>query len=126
VLSGDVHHSYAARLHLPPGWAPVWQLVCSPFRNPLPRQLRIASALVFTRPARAIARQLAWSAGARRPRPRWGIARGPWFDNMITTLDIDGRAVRATWERALASDELDERGHLSVGTGTSQETGRKG
>ena len=38
ALSGDVHHAYLAEVAYPPGTgmrSPVWQAVCSPFRNPL-------------------------------------------------------------------------------------------
>jgi len=115
VLSGDVHHSYAARLHLPAGHAPVWQLVCSPFRNPLPRQLRVVTALVFTKPFRALGRLLVQSARVRGPRAHWRIRRGPWFDNMITTVEIIGRTATVKWHRALPGGELDERGSLRVG-----------
>jgi hypothetical protein len=125
VLSGDVHHSYAAALRLPPGRAPVWQLVCSPFRNPLPRPIRVVSAMVFTRPFRALGRLLARSANVRGPRVPWRIRRGPWFDNMITTVEINGRAATVRWHRALAGGELNERGSLRVG-GRTVRRGRRG
>jgi hypothetical protein len=114
VLSGDVHHSYAAQLRLPGVRTPVWQLVCSPFRNPLPRQLRVASALVFTRPSRALGRVLARSARSGDPRVRWRITQGPWFDNMVATVQVSGRAATVRWDRALSSGELAERGRLLV------------
>jgi hypothetical protein len=112
VLSGDVHHSYAARLRTPGTRTPVWQLVCSPFRNPLPRPIRLANAVVFTRPARALGRLLARSARVSGPRPRWQVTHGPWFDNMIATVDFHGRSATVRWERSQPGGGLDERGRL--------------
>ena len=48
---------------------------------------------------------LARLAGARRPRIRWGLTRGPWFENMICTLEFDGRGARARFDRALQGED---------------------
>jgi hypothetical protein len=114
ALSGDVHFSYAARLRLPAGYAPVWQLVCSPFRNPLPKQLRIASGVVLSRPFRVLGRLLARSAKVGARQVRWHIGRGPWFDNMIATVEIDGEGVTVRWLRPLDGGQLEERGRLTM------------
>ena len=98
VLSGDVHCSYTAQAHLRgvahPATA-VHQLVMSPFRNPLHLDLRFANRLVQLPPVRAALRLLALSAGARRPPVRWRVDRGPWFDNGVMTVALDGASARA-------------------------------
>src|SRR4029453_16041840 len=59
VLSGDVHHTYLAELSFPgagDGHSPAWQAVCSPLRNPLPRDQRAAHRRAFPPPAPGAAR----------------------------------------------------------------------
>ena len=54
----------------------------------------------------------AWPAGqaaarsAKVPDPpfRWRITKGPWFDNSIATLRVDGRNVRLSWEKPTHGD----------------------
>src|SRR5215213_9604418 len=63
VLSGDVHHTYLAELtfrgeHAGHSHSPAWQAVCSPLRNPLPRDQRLAHTRAFRRPARAVTRRV--------------------------------------------------------------------
>lgn len=71
VLSGDVHHSYAARVE----WAgetgempsaPVHQLVCSPVHNYVPLSVKPVFTLAWTRPAARLAR---WWAQLHRVPP---------------------------------------------------------
>nr|WP_269205161.1 alkaline phosphatase D family protein [Motilibacter aurantiacus] len=97
VLSGDVHLSYASRAHIAAASddaAPVWQLVMSPFRNPLSRSIRAANRVLMTPPARAAVTWLARRAGVPAARIRWGLDHGPWFDNGVSTLTVRGRDVR--------------------------------
>ena len=35
-----------------------------------------------------------------RPKIRWRITHGPWFDNMLSALEFDGRTARLRLERA--------------------------
>ncbi|MGH3329224.1 MAG: hypothetical protein ACRDPT_15780, partial [Streptomycetales bacterium] len=39
---------------------------------------------------------------ARVPFPamRWRVMRGPWYDNAIATLDVDGPRATVRWEAA--------------------------
>jgi len=84
------------------------QLVCSPIRNPLPRTVRYLAA--------ASAYGLAWPVGllaarsAKVPDPpfRWSLTDGPWFDNVIATLDLDGRRARVAWNTADIREGEDE------------------
>jgi hypothetical protein len=86
----------------------VWQATCSPFRNPLSSKERRGVTLGFSRPATAVARTLARSAGVPRPPVRWRFQDGdPRFDNQVGTLDLDGRRGVARLERAVPSG----RGH---------------
>jgi hypothetical protein len=102
VISGDIHHSYLAEVDLPAGTGPrsaVYQVVCSPIHNLLPPSLRRAQRLARSRAAEVAARTLAAMAGVRRPEIRWRITRGPWFDNMLSALEFDGRKARVRFER---------------------------
>ena len=70
----------------------------SPFRNPLHLDLRFANRLARLRPVRAALRLLALSAGVRRPPVRWTVDSGPWFDNGVMTVVLDGASARAEVE----------------------------
>jgi len=132
VLSGDVHCSYTARARLPevsgvrgvhgPRTA-VHQLVMSPFRNPLHLDLRFANRLAQLRLVRALVRLLALSAGVRRPPVRWTVDAGPWFDNGVMTVVLDGPSARAEVEHVRA----DRRGaatHPPAAAGPLRRSGR--
>ena len=56
-------------------------------------------------PAHFVGRLLARSAGVRDPSVRWRIKDGPWFDNALSTLDIEGRRLNLRIEKALPEDE---------------------
>jgi hypothetical protein len=96
LLGGDVHCSYTARAHPDgvdhPGTV-VQQLVMSPFRNPLKPALRWANRAVQRPAVRAFCRALAASAGVARPPARWEVDGGPWFDNGVMTVVVDGPRV---------------------------------
>lgn len=96
VLSGDVHHGFAAEVTWPDDSAtvPVWQLVCSPFRYVLDSRIEGIFQLVSTSAGTWAARRLARLAGVDPAPFSWSIVDGPWFANQIATLDLDqGRAV---------------------------------
>ena len=90
-----MHHAYIAdaRPTGEPGtWqAPVYQAVCSPLRNPLDANERRAIKLAMTRGAERVGRALARAAGVEDEPLTWEIADGPWFENQVATLDLDGR-----------------------------------
>ena len=94
VVSGDVHHAYLAQIGFPPGSgarAPVWQAVCSPFRNPLEARERRAIRAAASPLAGRIARALAHAAGVPAPRVGWRMVHDdPFFDNQVATLRLDG------------------------------------
>ncbi|WP_093167875.1 alkaline phosphatase D family protein [Sinosporangium album] len=93
LLSGDVHYSYLARLRA----GSVYQLVCSPIRNPLGRVLRLANIVAGFGLATVGGWSLARLARVPRPPYRWRIDHGPWFHNSVAVIDLRGRPV-VTWE----------------------------
>jgi len=101
-LSGDVDHTYLAKLRFPAGagvQSPAWQVVCSPLRNPLPRSQRAAHRRAFRRPAAVLVRRLARLARVEPEAIGWRVVRGPCFDNHIGLLELDGRAATLRVER---------------------------
>jgi hypothetical protein len=94
LLSGDVHHAYLARAEFASGnggRSPVYQAVCSPLRNPLNGHERRAIRIGMTRGAERVGRALARAAGVGEESLGWTIEEGPWFDNQVATLELDGR-----------------------------------
>jgi hypothetical protein len=107
TLGGDVHHAYLARVEFTSDAgveSPVWQAVCSPFRNALStREQRIALA-GESKLASAISRGLARSAGVKPPSVSWSLEQEPTFDNQFATLDIDGDRVSVRIERIVPGE----------------------
>ncbi len=111
LLSGDVHHAYlcevgfkrAAKMR-----SAVYQAVCSPYRNPLEASERRVVRAGFSRPFELLARGLARLSGAPDPGIRWRLLDGPYFDNQVATLRLDGREAIARLDKTVAGDE-DER-----------------
>ena len=103
-LSGDVHHAYLAEAEPVSGSAegsPIFQAVCSPFRNPLNAREQRAIRAAISRPAAVAARLAAKAAGVPPPPLAWRVSDGPWFDNQVATLTLNGRASRLAIERSL-------------------------
>jgi PhoD-like phosphatase len=94
VLSGDVHHAYLCEVAYrgSPERSPVYQAVCSPYRNPLDEKERRVVRAGFGRPFAAFAGALARLAGASDPGIRWRLLDGPCFDNQVASLRLDGRS----------------------------------
>ncbi|MCQ4360046.1 alkaline phosphatase D family protein [Mycobacterium gordonae] len=116
VLSGDVHHSYAARVE----WAgesagaTVHQLVCSPVNNYVPAFVKPVFTLAWTRPAAKLARW--WARLHRVPDLplSWTNTCGPLFGNTIATLLIDGRGAEVLFEQPRGTAALDEVGRVRL------------
>lgn len=114
VLSGDVHHAYLAEVAYPRGDgdaggdanpAPVYQAVCSPYRNPLDEKERRTIRTGFKRPFTAFARRLAAAAGVPDPGIRWRLRDGPCFDNQVARLRIDGRQLEMRLDKTVPGEE---------------------
>jgi hypothetical protein len=108
ALSGDVHHAYLAEVGYPRGTgmeSNVWQAVCSPYRNPLGKTERQQIRIGMSRGFELFARTLARLAGVRDPGVGWRmVGDGPWFDNQVASLLIDGRKIEMSLEKAVPVD----------------------
>ncbi len=117
VLSGDVHHSYAARAvfdGVSPEGATVHQLVCSPVHNYVPLFVKPAFTLSWTRPAAAVVRWWVRRRGVPAPPMTWTDVCGPLFGNTIATLDINGRSAEVLFEQPRKTAALEEAGRVSL------------
>jgi phosphodiesterase/alkaline phosphatase D-like protein len=108
VIAGDVHHAYLCEVGRPAGEAegkaPIYQAVCSPYRNPLSkgeqRVIRAGFNPTFARVAAGMARL----AGAEDPGIRWRLLDGPYFDNQVATLHLDGRQASIRLDKTVPGD----------------------
>lgn len=110
-LSGDVHNSYVAEVTDAArhgARSRIIQAVCSPIRNPMPRGLRVmmsAFARGLVRPMRIIA-----GRSKRVPDPAypWRVTHGPWFDNCLAEVRVEGRDLSFVWRggQVLHGDDL--------------------
>jgi phosphodiesterase/alkaline phosphatase D-like protein len=119
VLSGDVHHSYAARAHMPSeGGAgprtPVYQLTCSPVHNKMDWYVRPGFRAAWSRLARWTTEKWALSNGAPPKPVSWERTAGPFFGNTIATLDIAGRRAQSVFEQPTSASTLVERARLEL------------
>ncbi|HEX5527687.1 MAG TPA: alkaline phosphatase D family protein [Solirubrobacterales bacterium] len=110
VLSGDVHHAYLCEAGYPKGdgdagRSPVYQAVCSPYRNPLDEKERRVVRAAFRRPMIALGRLLARAAGAPDPGIRWRLLEGPCFDNQVATLELDGRRATLRLDKTVPGED---------------------
>jgi hypothetical protein len=102
VLSGDVHHAYAARAEFAePVPTPIYQLVCSPLHNYVPTPMKLTFRAAWSRVAERSVRRV---LGLVQPVPRswvaWERLCGPFFGSEIATLRIDGREAEMLLQRA--------------------------
>ncbi|MGQ0480462.1 MAG: alkaline phosphatase D family protein [Pseudonocardia sp.] len=130
VLSGDVHHSYAARAELvdpapdgvadgspgprPPPAAPVHQLVCSPVHNYVPAVVKPAFKLGWSRRLAPITRRWARRRGSPPLPVTWRNVSGPIFGNTIATLLIRGRQAEVLFEQPSSAATLHEAARVSL------------
>jgi hypothetical protein len=93
VLSGDVHHSYVARVDYGVETvAPVYQVTCSPLHNYVPRAMQAAFRLGWSAAAERTTRVLLGLAAHVPSQPlTWRRVDGPWFGNAVATLRFTGR-----------------------------------
>jgi hypothetical protein len=117
VLSGDVHHSYAARAELDgvsPGGSTVHQLVCSPVHNYVPLFIKPVFMLGWTRPAAAVIRWWVRRRGVPSPPLTWRDVCGPLFGNTIATVAVNGRDAEVFFEQPRKTTTLEEVGRVSL------------
>jgi PhoD-like phosphatase len=95
VLSGDVHHCYAAELVEPGGLSSrVHQLTVSPLHNQAPHPIRVGFRIGWSGWARKITLALRRFARVPASELEWTKRGGPWFGNAIGELVLEGRGAR--------------------------------
>jgi hypothetical protein len=108
LLSGDVHHAYLCDVAFKRSAevkSAVLQAVCSPYRNPLDQRERKVVQAGFSRPFEALARGLARAAGSPDPDIRWRLLEGPFFDNQVGTVRLNGREAIVRLDKTVAGEE---------------------
>jgi PhoD-like phosphatase len=108
ILSGDVHHAYLCDVAFKQGAgvkSSVVQAVCSPYRNPLDERERKAIRIGFSAPFEALTRSLARAAGVPDPGIRWRLLEGPYFDNQVGTVHLDGPTATVRLDKTIAGEE---------------------
>ncbi len=111
VLSGDVHHAYLAEVAFKRSAgvrSAVYQATCSPFRNPLDSTERRVIEAMMTAPAERAMRLLARSAGVADPSIRWRLCEGPYFDNQVGTMRVQGRRMRARLDKTKPEEQREK------------------
>jgi hypothetical protein len=100
-IGGDVHTAYIAEVDTGERQeSRIFQIVCSPFRNPLePRERRVVKVM-SSRLAGAVGRALARGAGVRRTDVTWRLVSPVTFDNSVAVLALDERRARVTIRRS--------------------------
>jgi len=113
LLGGDVHNASVSRVDLggQSGGSRVFQIVCSPFRNPLSSTERRVVRLTGSRGAALLFSLLARLAHVPTPSADWSFVHKPTFDNSIGELALDRRAARVTLRRSAREGEDAERLH---------------
>jgi hypothetical protein len=110
-LGGDIHQGFLQQAAFPAAAgvrSPVYQAVCSPFRNPLDRRERtLLRSWARSRLLGWVLRRLARAAGVADPEASWRLAQEPTFDNQLATLRLDGRRAWLRIERTRCGDGLD-------------------
>jgi PhoD-like phosphatase len=95
VLSGDVHHAYAAELVAPGDLTSrVLQLTVSPLHNQAPHPIRVGFKIGWSRGARRFTERLARFVRAEPTRLQWEKQAGPYFGNQIGELVLEERSAR--------------------------------
>ena len=115
VLSGDVHHSYAARAELPSRPAGrVHQLTCSPVHNKMDWYIKPGFRLSWSRALRALGEAWARQAGAPLKPLDWQRIAGPLFGNTIATLELQGNRAHVFFEQPITTATLAERARVEL------------
>jgi hypothetical protein len=102
ILSGDVHHGYLAEATLDnSAKSPVYQAVCSPLRNALPKEKSFLQNNAWTGPAALTGRFLARLARIPKVPISWRMTHdAAFFDNQIATLELGTESATITFEKA--------------------------
>lgn len=105
ALSGDIHFGYVAEVDLG-GRSRVRQVVSSPFRQSTEAFERHAQRLATTfAPLSLACRALVATTPHARPDFDWSITDGPWFDDHLVVLTVDGRRAHVAFDVADLDDD---------------------
>ena len=106
VLSGDVHHAYAAGVRFPRQLgSKVYQLTCSPLHNYVPGFMKVVFRISWNRATeRTVRLLLRGISGVPAVPVEWTRLCGPYFGDQIATLELSGRSARLVFEQAGAED----------------------
>ncbi|MGY1642417.1 alkaline phosphatase D family protein [Geodermatophilus sp. SYSU D00703] len=111
VLSGDVHHAYAAELVQPGGLTTrVHQLTVSPLHNQAPHPIKVGFRMGWSRWARRLTTGLARLGRVQPSELDWAKVTGPWFGNQLGELVLHDREAHFR----LFVAERDRNGHDSL------------
>jgi hypothetical protein len=107
LLGGDVHTAYIAEVALAADRGPshVYQIVCSPFRNPLTPSRRRIVRWTSSRIAAVVFSRLARLCKVSPPSVVWRFLQGPTFENSIGELELDARTARVTIRRSASAND---------------------
>ncbi|MEO7753846.1 MAG: alkaline phosphatase D family protein [Terracoccus sp.] len=108
-LSGDVHNSYVAEVtdaaERHGARSRIVQAVCSPIRNPMPRGVRVMMSLL----AKGLVGPMDfWRSHSKRvpdPPYPWRVTHGPWFDNCLAELAVDGSGLTMSWRAGVVDGD---------------------
>ena len=110
VLSGDVHHAYAAELRAPrrPRPARVHQLTVSPLHNQAPHPIRVGFKIGWSRRARRFTERLARLVKAEPTELEWEKQAGPVLRQPDRRAGADGPrgAVPAVGHASVGHEQL--------------------
>jgi hypothetical protein len=110
LLGGDVHCSSISTVDLGPEQSSrVYQLICSPFRNPLSTKERRIVQATGLRVAGKLFALLARLARVAPPSASWKPTREETFENGLGELVLEGRSATATIRRSPREGEDPER-----------------
>jgi hypothetical protein len=100
-IGGDVHTAYIAEVDLGARQqSRVFQIVCSPFRNPLQTRERRVIRFLGSRPAIWVTVALARAVGVRRPDVSWRLVSPVTFENSVALMDLDERRAKISIRRS--------------------------
>ena len=107
MLSADVHYGYLAEATFREARVkrPVYQAVCSPFRNSLPGQKSRLQSLGWTKPGEVAGRFLTRLAGTEQEEVSWRLTHErPWSENNVASIVLEGQQATPTFEKAALDD----------------------
>ena len=113
-----MHNSYVTEIttdQLAAGRSRIVQAVCSPIRNPLPRQVRIAQAVLGKGLARPLELLVGRTAKVPNAPYHWPMTEGPWFDNNLATLEVRGRGLVMRWDMGVVQGDRYDAPDLRAG-----------